>query len=71
MEIYLEEVIFKKVSHWLVSRNGPPRVEVEVEKVEPKDQDKGGQLGLVANRDEDHQQGSNEVLNDLQYKIKG
>jgi len=61
----LEEIVFEEVSHGLVGRDGPPGVEIEVEDVEPGHEHKGGQLGLVADSDEDHQQGADEVLDDL------
>ena len=36
---YLEEIILEKVSHWLISWNGPPCIEVEVQNVKPGNQD--------------------------------
>ena len=63
---HLEEVILEEVSHGLVGGNGPPGIEVEVENVEPGDQDQGRELGLVSDRDEDHQEGADKVLNDLE-----
>ena len=66
---HLEEVILKEVSHGLVGRDGPPGVEVEVENVEPGDQDQGGELGFVSNRNEDHQEGANKVLNNLKFSV--
>ena len=66
LRCYLEEVVFEEISHRFVCRNGPPGVEVEVENVKPGDEHQGGQLGLVADRDQNHQNGANQVLNDLQ-----
>ena len=62
---HLEKVVFQEVPHWLVCRDGPPRVEVEVEDVEPDDQDERAQLGLVADRHQDHQDGADQVLHDV------
>merc|ERR1719177_59782 len=61
----LEEIILEEVSHGFVSRNVPPGVEVEVEDVEPGDKDQGGELRLVANGDKHHEEGANQVLDDL------
>ena len=41
LKVHLEEIVFEEVSHGLVGRDGPPGVEVEVENVEPGDQDQG------------------------------
>ena len=62
---YLEEIILEEVSHGLVSRNVPPGVEIEVEDVQPGDKDQGGELSLVANGDEHHEEGADQVLDDL------
>ena len=62
---HLEEVVLEEVSHGLVSRNVPPGVEIEVEDVEPGDENQGGELGLVADGDEHHEEGADQVLDDL------
>ena len=62
---HLEEIILEEVSHGLVSRNVPPGVEIEVEDVEPGDENQGGELGLVADGDEHHEEGADQVLDDL------
>ena len=62
---YLEEVILEEVSHGFVSRNVPPGVEVEVEDIEPGDEDKRGELCLVADGDEHHEERADQVLDDL------
>ena len=64
--LHLEEIVFEEVSHGFVGRDGPPGVEIEVEDVEPGHQHQGGQLRLVADSDEDHQQGADKVLDDLE-----
>ena len=61
----LEEVVFEEVPHGLVSRNVPPGVEVEVQDVEPGDEDEGGELGLVADGDQHHEERAHQVLDDL------
>jgi hypothetical protein len=66
---YLEEVILEKVSHGLVGRHVPPGIEVEVEDVEPGHQHQGTQLGLVPNRDQDHQNRAHQILDHLHNKI--
>lgn len=60
---YLEKVVFEEVPHGLVRRNAPEGVEVEVEDVEPKDEDEGGELRLVADGDGDHEDAADHVLN--------
>ena len=65
-EQHLEEIVFEEVPHWFVGWDGPPGVEIEVEDVEPSDQHQGGQLSLVADSDQDHEQGANKVLDDLE-----
>ena len=65
-EQHLEEIVFEEVPHGFVGRDGPPGVEIEVEDVEPSDQHQGGQLRLVADSDEDHEQGANKVLDNLE-----
>ena len=66
LQLHLEEIVFEEVSHGLVGGDSPPGVEVEVEDVEPGDQHEGRELGLVADGDEDHQQGADKVLDDLE-----
>ena len=61
----LEEVVFEEVPHGLVSGNVPPGVEVEVQDVEPGDEDEGGELGLVADGDQHHEERAHQVLDDL------
>ena len=65
---HLEEIILEEVSHGLVGGDGPPGVEVEVENVEPGDQDQGRELGFVSDRDKDHQEGADKVLNNLEFE---
>ena len=62
---YLKEIILEEVSHGLVSRNVPPGVKIEVKDVEPGDEDQGGELRLVADGDKHHEEGANQVLDDL------
>ena len=65
MAVYLEKVVFKEVSHGLVGGDVPPGVEVEVENVEPGDENESAELGLVTHGDQDHQQRPNQVLHNL------
>ena len=62
---HLEEIVLEEVSHGLVCWNVPPGVEIEVEDVKPGDKDQGGELGLVADGDEHHEERANQVLDDL------
>merc|ERR1719244_707696 len=61
----LEKVVFEKIPHWLIRWDIPPGVEPEVENVEPGDENQSRQLCLVADRDEDHENGADKVLYDL------
>ena len=65
LAVHLEEVVFEEVSHGFICGDGPPGVEVEVEDVEPRDQHQGGQLRLVADSDQDHQERPDQVLDNL------
>jgi len=61
---YLEKVILEKVSHWHVAGDVPPGIKDEVQDVEPEDEGESGELGLIANRHENHQHAAHHVLND-------
>lgn len=64
-ELYLEEVVFQKVSHRFVSGNSPPTIQIEVQGSKPHYQNQSRQLGLVANRNKQHEDGSNNILKNL------
>ena len=67
LQLHLEEIVFEEVSHGLVGGDSPPGVEVEVEDVEPHNQNKRAQLRLVADRHQNHQDGTNQVLYDVHH----
>jgi len=64
---HLEKVVFQEIPEWLVGRNGPPGIVVQVQDREQGHQDQGGQLCLVAQHDQHHQNGSDDVLDNLPH----
>lgn len=65
---YLEEIIFKEISHGLVARDSPPAVQIEVQKCEPNNQDQCRQLGLVTNSNKQHEYWAHNILKNLDNK---
>ena len=64
-KMYLEEIVFKKISHGFPVVNCPECIEVKVENSEPQGKDKRRELGLIANSDQDHEDRSHYVLDNL------
>ena len=60
--IYLEEVVFKEISHGFVGWHVPPCVEVDVQNCQPGDQNQSGEFGLITDCDQDHESASNKIL---------
>ncbi len=67
---HLEKVVLEEVPHGLVRRDVPPCVEVKVEGVEPEDKHECRELGLEANRYQNHQQTTYHVLDELKTNKK-
>lgn len=57
--------------HGLVGRDGPEGVEVDVDDQEPQDEGQGRQLGFESDGDQDDEDGSHHVLQDLQHDGRG
>ena len=70
MHPYLEEVVFEEVPHGLVGGDVPPRVEVEVQDVEPSNKHEGREFRLVPDRHQDHQDAPDNVLENLEDERK-
>lgn len=63
----LEKVVFQEIPEWLVGRNGPPGIVVQVQDRKQSHQNQGGQLRLVSQHDQHHQNGADDVLDNLPY----
>ena len=64
VDLHLKEIVFQEVSHRFKAWDGPPRVKVKVQKVQPDDQHQRAELRLVADSNQDHERGTDDVLKD-------
>jgi len=63
----LEEVVLEEVVHGAGGGVLPELVLVQVEDEQPADEHHGRQLGLVAGRHADHQSGTDDVLDEIEW----
>lgn len=63
--LYLEEIIFKEISHRFVGWNSPPSIKIEVKDCQPGYKYQCTQFCFESDCHKNHQNGSNDILKNL------